>query len=175
MIRFYIQILIISFAFTGCSGCSKSGLKSRQAKNALPKTQTIEKVKNNPQTTVKMRKANGVYYIPALINGVEMEFIFDTGASDILISDVEAMFLLKQGKIDESHILGSQYYYIADGSIAEGTALILTSVKIGNKTLYNVKASIIHNSEAPLLLGQSALEKFGKVTIDYTRNEIILE
>jgi aspartyl protease family protein len=88
---------------------------------------------------------------------------------------VEAMFLYKQGKLVENDILGSQQYQIADGSIAEGTIINLRTVKIGNRTLNNVKASVVHNSNAPLLLGQSALAQFGKVSIDYNKNEITFE
>jgi len=59
--------------------------------------------------------------------------------------------------------------------ISEGTIINLRPLKFGCKTLKNVKASIIHNMEAPLLLGQSALAKFCKVSIDYNRNEITFE
>ncbi|WP_158614857.1 TIGR02281 family clan AA aspartic protease [Flavobacterium sp. LB2P53] len=122
-----------------------------------------------------MSEDNGVYKIPVFINETKMNFIFDTGASDITISDVEAMFLYRQGKLLKEDILGSQQYQIADGSIAEGTIINLRTVKLGNRTLKNVKASIVHNNEAPLLLGQSALAQFGKVSIDYKKNEITFE
>jgi aspartyl protease family protein len=104
-----------------------------------------------------------------------MNFIFDTGASDITISATEAMFLYKQGTLQQEDILGTQQYQIADGSISEGTIINLRTVKIGKKTLKNVKASIVHNMEAPLLLGQSALAQFGKVSIDYNKNEITFD
>lgn len=122
-----------------------------------------------------MSEDNGIYKIPVLINDTKMNFIFDTGASDITISATEAMFLYKQGTLQQEDILGTQKYQIADGSISEGTVINLKTVKIGNKTLQNVKASIVHNMDAPLLLGQSALAQFGKVSIDYKRNEISFE
>lgn len=40
---------------------------------------------------------------------------------------------------------------------------------------YDVEASVVHNLEAPLLLGQSALSKFGKLTIDYNENKIVFD
>lgn len=104
-----------------------------------------------------------------------MNFIFDTGASDITISEVEAVFLLRQGTLTNEDIMGTEYYRIADGSISEGTVINLKTVKIGNRTLHNVKASVIHNMQAPLLLGQSALAQFGRVSIDYDRKEIVFE
>lgn len=127
------------------------------------------------KTVVKMKKQGGVYYIPCKINGSEMEFIFDTGASDITMSLTEALFLYKQKKLTASDFIGTKQYQIANGSIEEGTVVNLRSVEIGNKTLTNIQASIVHNTEAPLLLGQSALAKFGKIYIDYKNNEITFE
>jgi aspartyl protease family protein len=43
---------------------------------------------------------------------------------------------------------------------------------LGTKTLYNVQASVVHNLSAPLLMGQSALSKFGTVTIDNANGTI---
>jgi aspartyl protease family protein len=127
------------------------------------------------KSVIKMRKEYGVYHVPCIINGVEMEFIFDTGASDITMSLTEAKFLYKQGKLTDDDIRGTQQYQIADGSIREGIVVVLRKVEIGNKVLHDVKASIVDNENAPLLLGQSALSEFGKVSIDYKRNEITFE
>lgn len=127
------------------------------------------------KSVIKMQKDGGVYHIPCKINGTEMEFIFDTGASDITMSLTEALFLYKQGKMSEDDFLGTQEYQIADGSISEGTIVNLKTVTIGNRTLENIQASIVHNLDAPLLLGQSALAKFGNISIDYNKNEITFE
>jgi len=122
-----------------------------------------------------MKKVGGVYHIPCKINDTEMEFVFDTGASDITISLTEAKFLYKQGKLAEDDFRNKQMYQTADGSIHEGMVVILRTVEIGNRELQNVQASIMDNEDAPLLLGQSALAAFGKISIDYNRNEIIFE
>lgn len=104
-----------------------------------------------------------------------MNFIFDTGASIISISATEAMFLYKQGTLKEEDFIGNVNFQDATGAISEGTIIRLKSVKIGNKTLENVRASVVHNNEAPLLFGQSALAEFGKISIDYKKNEITFE
>ena len=126
------------------------------------------------KTSVNMRKEGGVYLVPIEVNGVPMEFIFDTGASIISISAAEAIFLYKQNKLTDDDFLGTQQFIDATGNVSEGTVILLKTVRIGNKTLTNVQASIVHNLEAPLLLGQSALSRFGTISIDYNRNEIIL-
>lgn len=158
--------------------CSQSGRRQPNSDNETQTSvqHTNKSTKNwSGKTVVKMEKKNGVYEVPVEINGAKMFFIFDTGASDITISLTEATFLYKQGTLTDDDFLGTQQYRIADGSISEGTIINLKTVKIGNRTLTNVQASIVHNMQAPLLFGQSALAQFGKVTIDYNKGEITFE
>ncbi len=118
------------------------------------------------QTFIRMEKVNGVYQIPCKVNGIEMKFIFDTGASDISISKTEANFLAKQGLLKEDDIIGKQKYRIADGSISEGTKIIIREIKIKDIFINDVNATVIDNDNAPLLFGQSALSKFGRYDIE---------
>jgi aspartyl protease family protein len=169
-------IIITSLIFSGCSGCSKSGLRNainnKQNSATAPVSYHDHSLTNN---TVKMEKQNGVYMIPVDINGVPMHFIFDTGAGLISISSAEAIFLYKQGKLSNEDIVGKANFVDANGTVSEGTIIILREVKIGNKILTNVEASVVNNLEAPILMGQSALQKFGKISIDYKNNEITFE
>lgn len=124
---------------------------------------------------VEIRREAGVLFIPVKINGIPMDFIFDTGASSVTISLTEAQFLYKQGKLTDDDILGRQAFQDATGSISVGTEINLRSVVIGNREVTNVRATVVENQEAPLLLGQTVLENFGKVTIDYNNNYITFE
>ena len=49
------------------------------------------------QNYVQMNKHGGVYHVPCKVNGLALDFIFDTGASDVSISLSEAAFMLKNG------------------------------------------------------------------------------
>jgi clan AA aspartic protease (TIGR02281 family) len=124
------------------------------------------------QTVIKMQKLNGVYVMPCKVNGLPLKFIFDTGASDVSISLTEAIFMLKNGYLSENDIVGSEYYRIANGDIEKGTKLILRRVEIGKLILTNVRASIVHSSSAPLLLGQSALGQLNKIQFDYANSTL---
>lgn len=116
---------------------------------------------------IQMRKMpGGTFEIPCEVNGLALKFIFDTGASDVSISLTEALFMLKNGYLSEDDIMGTQYYSIANGEIAEGTTIRIRKLEFGGLTLYNVDASIVHELEAPLLLGQSAISRLGKIQID---------
>lgn len=172
-----IKLLIITLCFFMLtSACTQSGRRKPVSDNETPQVNSTKQSDNfKGNNVIKMKKSGGVYLISAVVNGSNMDFIFDTGASDITISQVEALFLYKQGTLTEDDFIGVQQYQIADGSISEGSIINLKTLQIGNKVLRNVKASIIHNTSAPLLLGQSALNQFGQITIDYKNNEITLE
>lgn len=144
----------------------------------ITKDKTPEIKDNTPtgeKTVVKFTQENGVLEIPVIINGIEMYFIFDTGAGLISISQSVADDLYRQGKLKDSDFIGKGQFSDANGDITEGTIINLKSVTIGNRELNDVQASVTQGQNAPLLFGQSALQKFGKVSIDYSTNEITFE
>lgn len=124
---------------------------------------------------IQMKKMpGGTYEVPCSINGLPLKFIFDTGASDVTISSVEANFMLKNDYLAIKDFKGSRKYLTADGDISEGALICIREVKVGDAVLKNIDASVVKNQKAPLLLGQSAIERFGSVTIDNTESKLII-
>jgi clan AA aspartic protease (TIGR02281 family) len=124
---------------------------------------------------IDMRKMyGGTYEVACLVNGLPLKMVFDTGAADVTISSVEASFMLKNGYLSDSDIKGKRNYMTANGDIHEGTVLRLKEVKLGEAILKNVEASVVHSQKAPLLLGQSVLEKFGTITIDNVNSKLLI-
>jgi predicted aspartyl protease len=74
--------------------------------------------------------------------------------------------MLKNDYLSKNDIVGNSSYMIANGDIEIGTTIIFRIVDFGGLILKNVRASVIDNKNAPLLFGQSALSKYGKITID---------
>lgn len=126
------------------------------------------------QTTIDMERSGGVYLVPCKLNGLELKFIFDTGASDVSISLSEANFMLKNGYLYENDIKGTEKYMIASGDIQEGTIINIRRMELGDFVLQNVSASVVHTMSAPLLLGQSAISRFASFTVDYQTNTLSL-
>lgn len=175
-----VVTLCLSVLLTGCGGCSKSGLRERlnnsaDNSNNHSRSSEVSTKDSRGKTIVKMENSNGVKYVWIEINGLKLKFIFDTGASSICISSAEATVLYRQGTLLKEDILDIQYFQDATGKVSAGTRINLRTVKIGNRVLQNIEATVIDNNEAPLLLGQSALEKFGKISIDNKNNVIIFE
>lgn len=125
------------------------------------------------EAEIPFSREGGVCKVNCTINGLPLYFIFDTGASEVTLSMIEANFMLKNDYLSRKDLSGKEYYQIADGSISEGMKVILKEVNFGGVTLKNVKASIVKSQKAPLLLGQSVLQRLGKIEID-NENKMIL-
>ena len=121
------------------------------------------------------RRVGGTFNVDCSVNGLALNMIFDTGASDVSISKVEADFMLKNNYLSKDDIKGKQYYQTADGGISEGTVITLKEVRIGDAVLHNVDASVVKSQKAPLLLGESVLQKFGTFTVDNINSKLIIK
>ena len=188
-----ISFLCVSLYLSGCSGCSRSGShQPRRSKRNTADRQPETAVRTAPDTVqtvpkpvlkqigdgpteVAMERENGVYKVPVTVNGVPMKFILDTGASLISMSETEAESMYERGAITTADIIGRSRFQDATGAISPGAVVRLKSVQIGDRVLENVRANIVSGSKAPLLLGQSALSQFGKISVDYRRNVVTFD
>lgn len=174
----YIYILLAILVFSSCHRRrayeDNDSITSEYVDNARRNGKQEYREERNIRkgTKVCMEQTGGVYLVPIKVNGLDLKFIFDTGASSICISAAEAAVMVRQGHITEDDILGQQQFRDATGGISVGTIIRLKTVEIGGIVLHNVEANVVDNIQAPLLLGQTALSKFGKVTINYNDNTI---
>lgn len=124
------------------------------------------------QKVIQMEKDGGVYKIPCLVNGAKMKMIFDTGASSVCLSMAMAEYLYDNDYITKNDILGKSKSQVADGRIVDDIVINLRDIEIAGMHLKNVEARVSTSQNAPLLLGQSAIQKLGPVTI--SGNKIII-
>lgn len=121
----------------------------------------------------------GCMYLTVYINGIPMKMMFDTGCSNMRMSSIEYWFLKRQGKISKDHFISEGKSVIANGSEEKVGLYKIDSVRIGNKTLYDIEC-VFGNTDslqvenAPLLIGQSVFSKLGKISIDYDNKKIII-
>lgn len=120
---------------------------------------------NNPNQQVQTRVAKdgvhevvlernryGHYVVSGQINDYPVQFMLDTGASDVSVPERLARRIgLKRGP--------EVIYHTANGQ-AKGYRTQLESVRIGNVILYDIQASINPNvADDDILLGMSFLKK----------------
>ncbi len=144
-------------------------LIEKYRKVATEKSSTSEKNGMGEEITIAeipFTKEGGVCQVKCKINDLPLYFVFDTGASTVSLSMVEANFMVKNGYLKEKDVIGSQHFVDANGNVSEGTIVNLREVDFGGERLSNVRASVVRNQQAPLLLGQSVLGRLGKIEID---------
>lgn len=125
------------------------------------------------QVVIEMLKDGGVYKIPCVVNGAKMRLVFDTGAASVCISESIAEYLLENDYLSKDDIVGYGNSTVADGRIVNNIHIILRDIEIGGLHLYNVDAVVIEGQKAPLLLGQTAIQKLGKISIE--GNKLVIE
>lgn len=116
----------------------------------------------------------GCASVKCTINELPLNFIFDTGASIVSLSQVEANFMLKNGYLKRDDFVGSGRFVDANGDVTEGAIVNLRDVDFGGLKLNNVRASVVRNQKAPLLLGQSVLGRLGSIEIDNPGKKLII-
>ncbi|MCF8257971.1 MAG: retroviral-like aspartic protease family protein [Flavobacteriales bacterium] len=121
------------------------------------------------QTSIPLYFRQGVYFVPCRINDVNMDFVFDTGASDIVVSESVAQSMRLDGKLKYSDYLGEEYYQIADGQLLKGTRIRLNKFCIGEICIQEIEAVVVNTSNALPLLGQNFLKKLGNYSVDHEK------
>ena len=127
------------------------------------------------QIVIEMEKQGNLFAIPCKINGLPIKLLFDTGASGVSISLTEAMFMYKNGYLSDNDIGGTVYVQTANGDIVEDMEIVIREIEIGGLKITNIKATVSNTLNAPLLLGQSAIQKLGPIQLDGNKLIVLTE
>jgi hypothetical protein len=124
---------------------------------------------------VKLIKEGGTYKVPVRINGIlELHFTVDSGAADVTIPADVVLTLMRTGTITEADFVGEQTYVLADGSKTKSKTFRIRNLSVGDQIVNNVIGSIA-DINGGLLLGQTFLSRFKRVSFDYGKEILILE
>ena len=116
---------------------------------------------------VVMKRKDGNLWVPAQINKVvTIDFVIDSGASDITLPKDVYQTLIRSGTLTKADYIGDVKFGIADGSEVKGIKFKLASLQVGNQTLTDVVASVMPSDSATPLLGLSFLSRFQSWAID---------
>jgi predicted aspartyl protease len=127
------------------------------------------------RSETSLRQQGGTLVVPVLLNNaLTLNFVIDSGAADVSVPADVVMTLYRTGTVRDTDFLGSQTYQLADGSTVPSETFRIRSLKVGNREVHNVVASI-SNVKGSLLLGQSFLNRFKSWSIDNNRQVLVLE
>lgn len=114
------------------------------------------------------KSMDGHYYMDLIVNGENVKFMVDTGASDVVLTYSDAMRL----GIKKSELKNDRVYNTANGQIS-ASSIVLESIVIGDFEFKNVKASVSSAEMGISLLGMSLLERFDYYKFD--NNKLIIK
>ena len=126
-------------------------------------------------TAIPLVKVGGAFTVPVIINGIiPLNFVVDSGASDVSIPADVVLTLMRTGTITQSDFMGDQTYRLADGTTVKSKTFRIRQIKVGDRIIQNVRGSIA-DVNGSLLLGQSFLSRFDRISFDYGRQVLLLE
>ena len=106
------------------------------------------------------RSGDGHFYADVSIDGVPARMLVDTGASVIALTGSDARAMGVTWSEDQVQAVGQG----ASGEV-KGVPVALDRVQLGNREVQSVEAVVIPDGLGVSLLGQSFLEKVGRVEI----------
>jgi clan AA aspartic protease (TIGR02281 family) len=124
--------------------------------------------------TIQLQPHAGGYLISGRVNAaISLDFVLDTGATDVLIPEEAAQALARVGTLTAADFIGTRTYVLADGSTVPSKRVILRELRVGDQSVANVTASIGPARSRPLL-GQSFLSRFPSWMLDNQRHVLVL-
>jgi hypothetical protein len=120
---------------------------------------------------IPLMRDGSMYRVPVTLDGrLVRPFIVDTGAGEVQISTELSHALFPRGS---AVYLPDGTYRLADGRIVRNRRVLIPSLRVGDRELRNVSASI-GGPDASLLLGQNVLDRLGTWSIDGRRAVLVI-
>ena len=152
-----VIIVIYSFRFEFI------GIKNRIAGELFPgKAQSL----GNNQISINISDDRH-FYINLKVNGKNVRFMIDTGASDIVLNESDA----KRIGIDLSKLSYNRIYQTANGK-SLGAMAIVETIELNGLMFYDVGVSINNSDMGTSLLGMSFLRNFKRY--EFYQDKLIL-
>jgi clan AA aspartic protease (TIGR02281 family) len=153
----------------------RAQLAARSGPGSATKLPEIAASSHSKEDRVLLASSGGVLVAPVIVNNaIKLNFLVDSGASDVSIpSDVFAS-LLRSGAITQADITGSRKFVDANGDTSRAKVFVIRSLKVGTVEVKGVEADVAPVN-APLLLGQSFLRRFKSWSIDNATQELLLQ
>ena len=127
---------------------------------------------NSTEILVPLVKLGNTYKVKIEIGGVIRYYVFDTGATALVINSDLEKELLVNNKIAKSDYLEDTEFKIADGSIITAKCVKLNNVIIGGYTVNNVVAYI--TDKGGMLCGIGFMNKFKEWNLDVKNKELLI-
>ena len=123
--------------------------------------------------TVNITTINGLSYVQIIIGSLVQFWLFDTGASDLLINNDMEKILQQEGVLTQQNYLGTGEYEMANGVVDTCRKYLVQNTKIGKFTVNNVVVAVTDKGKR-IIVGKSLLNKFNNWELNNEKDILIL-
>ena len=148
-------ILFIGYSYRG----DMSHVRDRLLGELMP-----QKARTSGESVVILANRSGHFSVGAKVDGVTIQFLIDTGASDVVLSPNDASRL----GFDLNKLKFSKSYQTANG-IVRGAPVTLGSISISQLNIADVRASVNEAEMNHSLLGMSFLSRLSGYEVSGNR------
>jgi predicted aspartyl protease len=121
---------------------------------------------------IPLRRERSAYYVPVAVNGLPtMNFLLDTGASDVGLPAEIVSTLRHAGTLQPGDFVGDKSYTLADGRVVISPTFRIRELRVGEHVVRDALGS---QSGTVPVLGVSFLSRFASWRIDNQRSALIL-
>ena len=123
--------------------------------------------------TIHILTLNGMTYVKVKTGSMVQFWLFDTGASDLLINTEMEQQLKEENILGNDNYLGTEVYEMANGTIDTCRRYSINNVRIGNYSVNNVQVAVTQKGKK-IIVGKALLNKFRNWVLDNRDNTLIL-
>ncbi len=123
--------------------------------------------------TIKILTLDGMTYVKVKTGSLTQVWLFDTGASDLLINADMEKQLKNENIIQDANYLGIGEYEMANGMIDSCRKYKVNHIQIGSFTVNNITVAVTDKGKR-IIIGKALLNKFSNWSLNNKENTLIL-
>ncbi|MEP7141610.1 MAG: retropepsin-like aspartic protease [Ferruginibacter sp.] len=123
--------------------------------------------------TLNILTLDGMTFVKVRIGSMTQFWLFDTGASDLLINNDMEATLKNENIIKETDYLGIGEYEMANGMVDTCRKYKIDNIRIGKFTINNIVVSVTDKGKR-IIVGKGLLNKFSNWKLNNKDNTLIL-
>jgi hypothetical protein len=138
------------------------------------RTTSARDITGPPRDTVRTLTFDGMTYVKLKIGTQVKVWLFDTGATDLLINTEMEEALKKENILTQANYRGTGEYEMANGMVDICRKYLINGVRIGSYYLDNITVAVTDKGKK-IIVGKGLLNKFSGWTLNNKENILILE
>ena len=144
--------------------------------NKKIETQKVSIQVNPEDNIVTLSKGEGKSLtLPCVVNDFNIDITLDEQDRGLYFSVDETLELLKSGAISKTDFSGDADKILANGTVQDKAVFVVAEIRLANKSIFDVEATVSQKVKVPVMMGESILKKFGAYTLDREKKQLIFK